>query len=70
MLSRAITYINIFLVFSYALYYSSVRIGQNVENDIFSLVSSNLLSTFSPNIGHHEKNNIQILNYNYSAKHF
>ena len=28
---------------------------KNAENDIFSLASSNLMSIFSPNIGHREK---------------
>ena len=38
--------------------------------DIFSLVSSNLMPIYRPNVGHQEKYNIQILNYNYSAKQF
>ena len=42
----------------------------NVENDIFSRLSSNLISIVSPTVGHQGKNNIQILNYNSSAEHF
>ena len=49
-----------------------LEVVKNTENDTFSLISSSLMSIFSPNVGHQEnkKNNIQMLNYYYSAKHF
>ena len=31
------------------------KLSKNAENDIFLLVSSNLMSIFSPNLGHQEK---------------
>ena len=56
-MSRAITnmYINIFW-YSAMLYTSQVlEVVKDAENYIFSLVSSNLMSIFSPNVGHQEK---------------
>ena len=42
--------------YSAVLYKSQVfEFVKNAENDIFSLVSLNLTSIFSPNIGHQEK---------------
>ena len=42
--------------YSAVLYTSQVlEVVKNAENDIFSLVSSNLMSNFSLNIGHQEK---------------
>ena len=32
-----------------------LEIVKNVENDIFSPFSSNLMSIFSPNVGHQDK---------------
>ena len=32
-----------------------LEVVNNAENDIFSLVSSSLMSIFSPNVGHQEK---------------
>ena len=53
------------------LYTSQVlEVVKNTESDLYLLVSSNLMSTLSPNVGHLENNNIQIINYHYSAKHF
>ena len=42
----------------------------NAENGIFWRVSSSLMSIFSTNIGHKEKNNVRILNFNHSTKYF
>ena len=57
-LSRAITYINIYLVVSCAQYKPSIGSNymycQNAENDIFLHVSSCLMSIFSSNVGHQE----------------
>ena len=47
--------INIFLVFSGALYKPSAGNVKIAENDIFLLVSSCLMSIFSPNVGHQKK---------------
>ena len=42
--------------YSAVLYNSQVlEVVKNAENDIISLVSSNLTSIFRPNIGHQEK---------------
>ena len=42
--------------YSAVLYTSQVlEVVKTAENDIFSLVSSNVMSIFSPNIGHQEK---------------
>ena len=43
-----------------------IKVVKNADSDIFSLFYSCLMYVFSPNVGHQEKNNIQILNYNYS----
>ena len=54
-LPRAITYTNIFL-YSAVLDTSQVlEVVKNAEKDIVLLISSNLMSIFSPNVGHQEK---------------
>ena len=41
-------------LFSAVLYIQVFEVVKNAENDIFSLVSSNLMSIFSLNVGHQE----------------
>ena len=55
-LSRAITHFNIFFWYSIVLYISQVlEVVTNAENNIFSLISSFLMSILISNIGHQEK---------------
>ena len=49
-------YLFFFFLYSAVLCTSQVfEVIKNAENDIFSLVSSNLMSIFTPNKGHKEK---------------
>ena len=49
-----VDFVNI-IWYSIVLYTSQVlEVIKNTKNDIFSLVSSNLMSIFSPNVGHQE----------------
>ena len=42
--------------YSAVFYTSQVLEGvENAENDIYSLISSSLMSICNPNVGHHEK---------------